>query len=216
MTRNPRLHYCDQRSDEWRALRLGKVTASRIPDLTARTQSGWSASRSNYAAELVLERLTGVITESYVNGAMQYGIEKEPEARAAYVFMTDAGVEEIGFIEHPTVHLSGCSPDGLVGDDGMIEIKCPYPATHLQTLLTKTVDGKYTKQIQWQLACAERQWCDFISYRPDFPPPMQLYIQRVTRDDVMISEMTGQVLDFLSDVANTVAKLKAQYLREAA
>lgn len=213
---NPRWHMCDQRSPEWKALRLGRVTASRIADLTAQTKSGWSTSRANYAAELVLERLTGNIANGYTNAAMEYGIEQEPHARSAYCFMTDASVEEVGFIEHPTIAESGCSPDGMVGDDGMIEIKCPLPATHLQTLLSQEIDGRYVKQIQWQLTCAERKWCDYVSYRPDFPAPMQLFIKRVTFDAPAVATLTDQVREFLAEVEKTVAQLKHRFLREAA
>lgn len=213
---NERWHYCEQRTEEWRALRLGKVTASRMADLTAQTKSGWSTSRANYAAELVLERLTGTPTEHYVSPAMQYGTDKEAEALSAYCFATGSSVDAVGFIVHPTIDQSGCSPDGLVGDDGMVQIKCPIPATHLDTLLTQNIDGRYLKQIQWEMACAERKWCDYVSYRPDFPPQMQIFIKRVTVNDVMVSEMTGHVLDFLTEVAGTVANLKSRFVLEPA
>lgn len=208
---NPRWHYVEQRSDEWRALRLGKVTASRVSDLCARTKSGYAASRANYAAELVLERLTGRASEGYTNAAMQHGIDTEPEARNAYEFMYDAAVETVGFIVHPTIGAAGCSPDGCVRADGMIEIKCPQPAAHLNTLLSGAVDDRYIKQIQFQLATAERAWCDYISYQPAFPELMRLFVKRIARDDALIAELEREARAFLSEVDATVAKLTAQY-----
>jgi len=154
-----------QGTPEWFAARLGKVTASRISDMIAKTKTGWGADRKNYQAELVVERLTGVPTVSFSNAAMQWGTETEPQARAAYTFFTDASVEEVGLLDHPTIPLSAASPDGIVGDDGLLEIKCPNTATHIKTLLSKDVPDRHIPQIQWQMACSGRQWCDFVSLR---------------------------------------------------
>jgi hypothetical protein len=130
------IHYMEQRSDEWLAHRVGRVTASKIVDIMATTKSGPSASRGNYAAEIIAERLTGESAESgFTNAAMQWGIDQEPHAIAAYSFMHDTDVEAVGFIDHPTIDLSGCSPDGLIGTQGMCEIKCPNTKTHLDTLM---------------------------------------------------------------------------------
>lgn len=201
-----------QRSDEWFAARLGKATASRVADIVARTKSGYSASRANYAAQLVCERMTGTKAESYMNAAMQWGVDTEADARAAYSFMHDVDVEEVGFIDHPALHFSGASPDGLVGADGMVEIKCPISATHIDTLLNDTVADKYVVQMQWQLACTGRAWCDFVSYDPRLPEEMRLYVRRFPRDAERIAELEREVATFLSEVDRTVDALKARYM----
>lgn len=196
-----------QGSDEWFAARLGKATASRIADLMAKTKTGWGASRKNYAAELIAERLTGVGAAKFSNAAMQWGTDTEPHARAAYEFYRDVEVSEVGFVPHPKIEMAGASPDGLVGDDGMVEIKCPNTATHIDTLLNKSIDGKYVKQMQFQMACAGRQWCDFVSFDPRMPERLRLYVERVHRDDDMVTEIEGAVSEFLSEIDATVAAL---------
>lgn len=208
----------EQGSDAWRAARLGKVTASRIADVLARTKTGWSASRANYLAELVIERLTGVPTEGFVSAAMRDGIEKEPQARAAYEFLRDCTVEAVGFDQHPIIAMAGASPDGLVGADGMVEFKCPIPATHMDTLLGAPIDGRYIKQMQFQMACRpERKWNDWVSFCPQFPAEMQMVIRRVERNDTMISVTENEVCAFLAEVDEAVSKLRLQFaLRDAA
>lgn len=198
-----------QGSDEWFAARLGKVTASRVADVIAKTKTGWGAGRKNYMAELVAERLTGVTAQSYTNAAMQWGIDTEPQARAAYEFFRDATVQEIGFIDHPEIPMTGASPDGLVGDDGMVEIKAPNTATHIDTLLTKSIPGKYITQMQWQMACAGRDWCDYVSFDPRMPEHLRLFVQRVERDDERIGELERLVEGFLAELDSTVASLTA-------
>lgn len=201
----------EQRTDDWFAARLGKVTASRVADATARTKSGWGASRANYMAELVAERLTGTKAEGFTSAAMNRGTELEPEALAAYSFVTDAAVEAVGFVDHPTIAMSGASPDGRVGKDGLIEIKCPNTATHIETLLTGDIDLRYLKQMQWQMACDGRAWCDFVSYDPRLPERMQLFIQRVPRNAVAIAEMEKDIQVFLSELDAKVAALRSKY-----
>lgn len=210
------IHMMEQRSPEWFAHRMGRVTASKISDVMAQTKTGPGAARKNYAADLVAERLTGESREGYSNAAMQWGTDMEPAARAAYEFMTDATVQEVGFIDHPSILMAGCSPDGLVGDHGMVEIKCPNTATHIETLLTGKIDGKYIKQMQFQMACAGRSWCDFVSYDPRLPAEMQLFVKRVDRDAGMISDIGDAVAAFLAEVDDTVAELRARYMQEAA
>lgn len=205
----------EQRSPEWFAARMGKVTASKIGDLMARTKSGPAASRSNYAAQLMQERF-GCQVESYTNAAMQWGTETEPRARAAYEFLTGQSVEETGFVDHPQIAMSGASPDGLVGDTGLIEIKCPQTATHFAALEGANIDRKYLLQMQWQMACTGRQWCDFASYDPRVPMEMQLHVQRVHRDDDLIAEIEGEVTAFLAEIDTRVANLRAQYLTKEA
>lgn len=201
----------DQRSPEWFAERRGKVTASRIVDVMAKTKTGYGASRKNYLALLVAERLTGTTADSYTNAAMQWGIDFEDEARGNYSLYSDNLVEEVGFIVHPEIGDSGASPDGLVGTTGMLEIKCPNTATHINTLLTEKIDKKYVLQMQWQMACAERDWCDFVSYDPRMPAHMQFWCQRVERDSELISSISTEVLEFLAELDETVDQLLEKY-----
>lgn len=201
----------DQGGEEWKAARRGRVTASRVADVIAKTKTGWGASRANYMAELLIERLTGVTAESYTNAAMQWGTETEPQARNAYAFMRDADVTEVGFVVHPKIEQSGASPDGLIGDDGLLEIKCPTSATHVETLLGGTVPGKYVTQIQWQLACTGRDWCDFVSFDPRLPEEMQLFVARIERDDKLIASLEKDVTDFLAELDAKVAGLRERY-----
>lgn len=197
-----------QGSDEWYAIRRGRVTASRLHDVTARVKTGWGASRADYMAELIAERLTGITAPSYSNTAMQWGTDMEPEARSAYEFFKGYEVEIIGFAKHPTIEMSGASPDGLCGTDGMLEIKCPKTATHIDTVLGVPIDGKYIKQMQWGMACANRLWCDFVSYDPRLPPDIgSLHVQRVARDDKLIASLEKDVIDFLAKLDERLATL---------
>jgi putative phage-type endonuclease len=200
-----------QGSEEWLAIRCGKATASRVADIVARTKTGYGASRTNYLAELVAERLTGVPAERYQNSAMQWGVDTEAEARTAYEFYADADVQQVGFIAHPTIGETGASPDGLVGDAGMLELKCPNTATHIETLLGQSVPGKYVTQIQWQLACTGREWCDFASYDPRLPESMRLFVKRIERDNAKIAELEGEVIAFLQEVRERVDALRSRY-----
>lgn len=204
-----------QGSEEWFAARLGKATASRIADIMAQTKTGPGAARKNYAAELVAERLTGTAAERFTNAAMQWGTDREPQARASYTLTTFNNVDEVGFIDHPTIAMSGASPDGTVGSSGLVEIKCPNTATHIETLLGGKPDGKYVKQVMWQMACTGRQWCDFVSFDPRLPDDMQLFIQRIPRDDAVIAEIEDAVRGFLADVDATVESLTQKYRNAA-
>lgn len=204
-------------SDEWKAWKLqrcGKATASRIADIVAKTKTGFSASRANYAAQLIAERLTGVPAETYSNAAMQWGTEKEPEARAAYEFFTGRSVLETGFVEHPRIAMAGASPDGLVGDDGLIEIKCPNTSTHIDTLLGESLDKKYLVQMQWQMACTGRKFCDFVSFDPRMPAELQMKVQKIARDDILIASLEADVREFLVEIEAKVARL--EIMKEAA
>jgi len=205
-----------QGSDEWKALRLGKVTASRVSDVVARTKTGYGAGRANYMAQLIAERLTGTPAESYTNAAMQHGTETEPEARSAYEFYQGVNVKEVAFVPHPKIDQAGCSPDGLVGDDGLVEIKCPNTATHLETLLGQAVPSKYDAQMQFQMACTDRQWCDFVSYDPRMPENMRLFIKRVARDDKRIAELESEIAAFLLEMAVKLSELNSIYGEKAA
>jgi putative phage-type endonuclease len=197
----------EQRSPEWFASRLGKVTASRVADVIAKTKSGYSASRDNYMAQLICERLTGQQGESFTNAAMTWGTETEPLARSAFEAYADVMVEEVGFVPHPTIEMSGASPDGLVGLFGMLEIKCPNTATHIDTLLSQTVPGKYITQMQWQMRCCERQWCEFVSFDPRLPQDLQLFVKRVEFDPEYVAMLEKEVIQFLAELNDKVNKL---------
>jgi len=201
----------EQRSDDWFAARCGCVTASRVSDIMARTKSGPGASRANYLAQLLTERLTGRVEPTFINAAMQHGIDTEAEALAAYAFRTDQDVLPVGFVAHPSILLSGASPDGLVGADGVLEVKCPQPAAHLATLMSGKAPDKYLPQIYWQQACTGRQWTDFISYSPSFPEHLRLFVTRIDRDDALIADMETEVRAFLSDLDAKIADLNARY-----
>jgi len=201
----------EQGSSEWHALRLGKVTASRVSDVIAKTKTGWGAGRANYAAELISERMTGVGAEKFTNAAMDWGSATEAEARAAYTFYSGNSVRTIAFVDHPSIAMSGASPDGLIGDDGLVEIKCPNTATHIDTLLRASIPGKYISQMQWQMACAERTWCDFVSYDPRLPEELRLFVKRVERDQDAIGALQTEIRRFLSEVEGTVSELQRRY-----
>lgn len=205
----------EQRTPEWFATRCGKVTASRIADVMAKTKTGWGAGRANYMAQLVAERLTGTTEPGFTNAAMQWGTDKEPEARDCYAFDRGLSVVEVAFVGHPSIAMAGASPDGLVDEDGMVEIKCPNTATHIDTLLGAAIDDKYMKQMQFQMACAGRQWCDFVSYDPRLGVEMQLHVRRVPRDDALVAEIEEAVTAFIDDLDYKVARLTEQYRRAA-
>ena len=196
----------EQRSEEWFKARLGKVTASRVADIFAKIKSGESASRRNYKIQLVSERLTGEKQETYINQAMQDGIDREFYARERYV-QQFGEVEEVGFIQHPTLE-AGASPDGIVGEDGIIEIKCPMGTTHTETLMSQDVPSKYMPQIQFQLLCTGRKWCDFVSYNPMFPEHLQVFVKRVEADVDYQKELEVEVKQFLSEVDDVINRLK--------
>ena len=197
----------EQGTPEWHQLRLGKVTASRVSDVMAKIKTGESASRKNYRAELVVQRLTGLPSESFTNAAMEWGTATEPMARIAYEIEKEVLVEQVGFIEHPTIAMFGCSPDGLA-HDGMIEIKCPNSATHIEYLTDNKAPAKYINQMQCQMAVTGRKWCDFVSFDPRLPEDLQLFVVRVPRDDKYIGTMEVEVVEFLTEVEGMVNQLK--------
>jgi putative phage-type endonuclease len=199
----------EQGTAEWHQMRLGKVTASKIADVMATIKTGEAAGRINYRAQLVAERITGNPTESFTNSAMAWGTEHEPMAREAYERARGSIVEQVAFVDHPIIPMTGASPDGLIDDDGLVEIKCPNTATHIDTLLAGKAPAKYIPQMQWQMACTGRQWCDFVSFDPRLPEDLQLAIYRVERDEGLIAEYEYKVREFLQSVDDTIAKLEA-------
>lgn len=199
-----------QGTPEWFALRLGKVTASKVADVMSKSKGGAeSAGVRNYRAALVCERLTGQREETYTNGAMQRGTDLEPLARECYEFLTGNTVDQVAFVDHPTIPMSGASPDGLIGEDGLTEIKCPNSATHIDYLLNGVPPSTYVPQMAWQMACTGRKWCDFVSYDPRLPEELQLFVVRLHRDDAMIAEMESAVISFNASVEKMISDLKA-------
>ncbi len=203
-----------QRTEEWFNARLGKATASRFKDVMATIKSGEAASRKNYRAQLVVERLTGVREESsspaVLRGVMQWGIDHENAAREAYEDLTGNLVEEYGFMSHLAL-AAGCSPDGLIGDLGMIEIKCPNTAQHITCLQTQDMPKEHWWQVQGQLWIANREWCDFVSFDPRMPEHMQIMVKRVARHPADIADLNTGVRAFLAEVDKTVNELQEQY-----
>lgn len=198
----------EQGSDAWKALRAGKVTASRVADVLSKIKSGESAGRKNYRMDLVAERLTGKPADSFTNSAMQWGTEQEPFARIAYETHKGLFVEQVPFIDHPTIEWFGCSPDGLVAEDGLLEIKCPNTTTHLEYLQDGKPPSKYIPQMMAQMACTGRKWCDFASFDPRLPEDLQLFVVRLNWDDAYIQEMEAEVKQFLNEVDATLSQLK--------
>ena len=208
----------EQGSQEWLFAKCGWVGASRVADIVAKTKSGVSASRATYMGQLIAERLTGVPTETFKSEAMQFGTDTEAEAVAAYQFEAGVLTAKTGFIPHPKIHMSGASPDRLIGNDGLLEAKCPNTATHIEALLGRSIPGRYVTQMQWQMACTERAWCDYVSFDPRMPEPMRLHIQRIRRDAEVISELERAVIEFNAELNRKVGELRSRYggQREAA
>lgn len=196
----------DQGTPEWHQDRLGKVTASCIADVMMKPST---AGYQKYRARLVCERLTGEPTDGFTSAAMQHGTDTEPQARAFYEMTTGCDVAQVGFIAHPTLGMTGASPDGMVDEDGLIEIKCPQPATHIATLTGAGIDRRYLLQMQWQMVCTGRKWCDFVSFCPSFPMDLRMYQQRVDLDAELSEEITEAVTRFLREVSALEAQLRA-------
>jgi putative phage-type endonuclease len=196
-----------QGSAEWHAARCGSLGASAIHEALARTKSGYSSQRANLRARLICERLTGVPQDTYQNDAMKWGIEKEPEARAAYAFDQDVDVTAVGLIRHPTIGRTHASPDGLIGQDGGLELKCPGSAAHLETLLSKSFPEKYTLQCLWGMACTGRKWWDLVSFDPRMPGELQLFVKRILRDEPRIVALELDITEFLAEVDTAIAQL---------
>lgn len=196
-------------SPEIAGARLGNLTASRMADALAKTKSGWGASRANLMAALAVERLTGVPMESYQNAAMTWGVEQEPNAIAAYCWEFDCEVEPTGYVPHPSIPHAGATPDGrIVGGTRLIEAKCPQSATHINTLLTREIDGRYQKQMLWQMACTGAEAVDFITFDPRMPHALRLWAFRFERDDKAIAEMEKEGRQFLAELEEMVEKLR--------
>ena len=190
-----------QRTAEWYRARLGKVTASRVAEVMAKTSRGYGLSRKHYMRELLYERETGRRRQHYVSSAMRWGIAHEPEARAVYAREQDVPVIQTGFIVHPSIPMAGASPDGLIGRDGMLEIKCPGTERHVDTIVNGRIHRRYVLQMQFQMMCARRTWDDFASYDPRMPEDLMLYVKRFEYDDALAAEITREVTIFLEELA---------------
>lgn len=205
-----------QGSDEWLLSRVGKVTASRIVDVMATTKKGTEAmARLHYRNELMCERIGGQSQENFSSAAMRWGNETEPQARAAYEFYSGNDVDQVGLIDHPTILKTGASPDGLIEREGLVEIKCPNTTTHFGTLLKGDIDPAYIDQMQWQMECTNRKWCDFVSFDPRLPEAYQMVVKRVDRDNVRIKEITEGVTALIDQVDSEIAELRAKYEPQA-
>ena len=204
----------EQRTDEWFKARLGKVTASKIHDIMIKTKVGESTYKTKYRMQLVTERLTGKVVPIFMNNAMAHGVEYEDEAKTCYAnhrkLLVGTDVRDVGMIDHPSIDMCGASPDGLVGDDGLRDIKCPQPMTHTTTLETGEIHKRYMHQMMWQMACVGEhiKWCDFVSYHPDFPDDLKLCIKRVPRDNELIARLEEEVSTFVQEVEYKIKTIK--------
>ena len=197
----------EQGTDEWKIARLGYVSASNLDAVMARGKSGEAITRKKYKVRLAAERLTGEITESYSNSAMEWGVVNEEKAAMAYEVSKDTLLDRTGFWKHPTIPWLGCSPDRLVGSDGLVEIKCPDSSTHVDYWLAKQIPTEYVKQVQGQIWVMDREWCDFVSYDPRMPEKNRLLVVRAYRDETLIKQMQEEVEKFLNEVEGLIIKL---------
>jgi putative phage-type endonuclease len=197
----------EQGTEEWLKIRLGKVTASGVADVLAKTKTGVSASRGNYLIKLAIQRVTGVVEESYTNDAMQWGKDNEPQARVAYEVASGNFVDQVAFVDHPTIAWFGASPDGLINQDGLVEIKCMQPKGHWEVIKTKEIPKNYWIQQQAQLSCTNREWNDYVGFNPIFPDKSQLFIKRTYRDEVFISKMETEIKKFLEEVEEETKRI---------
>ncbi|WP_273782699.1 lambda exonuclease family protein [Bartonella sp. ML69XJBT] len=203
-----------QRTAEWFQARLGKVTASNIYNILSKTAKGTPTSKyEDYKIKLMTERLTGEISQSYITPAMQWGIEHEEEALKEYAFIYDTQITQCGFIQHPTIQMAGASPDGLIDKDGLIEIKCPQSSNHLRFFMDNEIKPEYLAQMQFQMACTGRKWCDFISYDPRFTGNSSLFrmkIKRIHRDDKQIEQINQAVESFLAEIEQEIQRISTK------
>jgi putative phage-type endonuclease len=195
-----------QGSAEWLAERAGKVTASALANVMMKPDA---AGYQNYMAQLICERLTGQPVDTFKSAAMDHGTETEPQARAFYELESGLTVTECGFVPHPMVQWSGASPDGLVGESGLVEIKCPQPAKHIKNLMGGAIDKAYALQMQWQMECTGREWCDFVSFNPSFPDHLKISIRRVNADQELQGELIAAVRSFLAELDQKLNALNA-------
>ena len=195
-----RIVSCVQGDSVWFEERLGRVTASRVRDVLAKTKNGESAKRQNYRMEMLTEIITGKPAEHFVTPAMDWGIQQESVARATYELNKEVEVDLVGLVIHPTIDRFAASPDGFVGSEGLVEFKCPTTTTHLGYLLSGEVPEEYKPQMMAQMACTGRLWTDFCSFDPRLPEEFSLFIVRLERDENAIGEMERGVEQFIAEV----------------
>ena len=202
---------CEQNSAKWIWARTGRITASRICDFMATLKRGGeAASRRDYRAELIAERLTGRAENRYVGKEMRYGSEQEPFARTAYEMRTENIVDQVGFVFHPRLDFSGASPDGLIREDGGLELKCPKTTTHLAYMAAGTVPKEYEYQMLWNMACTQREWWDFVSFDARLPEKLRLFIVRMSRDESRIGEIEREVITLNNEIDTICEQLGAE------
>ena len=199
--------HLEQGTEEWKMARLGHVSASNLDAVMAKVKTGEAKTRLDYKIRVATEQITNAIQDSYSNQYMEWGIEQEPFARMAYEARAEAFVEKTGFWKHPDIKWFGCSPDGLVGDDGLIEIKCPKSTTHVKYLLDNKLPEDYYWQVHGQMLVTGRKWVDFISFDPRMPEHKQLFITRVNRDEEIMAQLKVAVIGFLSEVDEMIQKI---------
>lgn len=198
-----------QRTAAWFAEKLGNLGASRVFDIIPGKRGGYLESRERLMWELLCERITGRRVDRYVTQAMQYGIDTEPLARAAYdVAMGGLLVDETGYHKHKTINGLGASPDGLVGKDGLVEIKCPDSSTALKAWAGEEIEPRYHYQMQTQMACTGRAWCDFVVYDPRLPIKLEMWVKRIPRDRLVIELIETEARKFLADLAERESKIR--------
>lgn len=199
----------EQGSPEWLAARVGRVTASRIADVMAKGKGGEAQTRLNYKWQLVAEVMTGQSQEDrFFSQAMAWGVEQEPFARAAYEIQTGGLVENVGLVAHPSIPRCAASPDGLVGLDGLLEIKCPKTPTHLEYMEKGAIPGHYQLQMLWQMACTGRQWVDFATFDPRLPEELQLFVMRFPRDQARIDAIEAEVQKIWNEIDEIIETLR--------
>lgn len=196
----------EQGSDDWLSLRSGIISGSKISHMMAK---GSGKTRDKYKTQLAIERMTGIpVKMDYKSAAMIKGNEDEPLAREYYEFLNDTDARQVTFVYHPTLKNAGVSPDSLIGEDGLLEIKCPNMETHVEYLLTKKIPGNYFLQIQWELACTTRLWCDFFSYCKELPIHLRSLMIRVYRDEQKITELENAAKQFNEEIEQLIIKLR--------
>lgn len=204
----------EQRTAEWFQARLGKVTASNIYNVLSKTAKGTPTNKyEDYKIKLITERLTEEVSQFYTTPAMQWGIEHEEDALKEYAFIYDTEITQCGFIQHPTIKMAGASPDGFIGDDGLVEVKCPQSPNHLRFFIDDNIKPEYRAQMQFQMACTGRKWCDFISYDPRFTRQstyLRMKIKRIHRDEEQIEQINQAVEVFLAEIEQEMEKISTK------
>lgn len=196
------IHECDQRTEEWHALRLGRITGTGFSKVLAK---GQGKTRKSYMLQLAAERLTGESEDSYINEDMKRGMELEDEAFEFYEGVNLTPVQKVGFVERD--EWIGVSPDGLIGDDGLLELKCPRSTTHLTNIMDNRMPPTYKAQVQGQIWVCEKEWCDFTSYDPRVKDK-KMFTFRVFRDDNYLDNLEKECYTFVNELKEMIERIK--------